>query len=89
VTGAEPIVVGKPSPLVIEMAARALHCEIPDLGVVGDDVRLEVRMAREAGARSVLVLSGTSTAADVETTPEELRPHVVVPVIGELLDYLR
>jgi HAD superfamily hydrolase (TIGR01450 family) len=88
VTGAEPIVVGKPSPLVIEMAARALRCEISDLAVVGDDVRLEVRMAREAGARSVLVLSGTSSAADVETTPEQLRPDLVIPVIGDLLAHL-
>jgi HAD superfamily hydrolase (TIGR01450 family) len=88
VTGAEPIVVGKPSPLVIEMAAGTLGCDVSDLAVVGDDVRLEVRMAREAGARSVLVLSGTSTAADVETTPEQLRPDVVIPVIGDLLNHL-
>jgi hypothetical protein len=34
------------------------------------------------------VLSGTSTAADVETTPEQLRPDVVIPVIGDLLNHL-
>jgi NagD protein len=89
VTGAEPIVVGKPSLLVIEMAARVLHCEVGELAVVGDDVRLEVRMARQAGARSVLVLSGTSAQADVEATPPDLRPKVVVGVVGDLLHLLR
>jgi HAD superfamily hydrolase (TIGR01450 family) len=88
VTGAEPIVVGKPSPLVIEIAARALQCEIPELTVVGDDVRLEVRMARVAGARSVLVLSGTSSAEEVGATPPEHQPDLVVPVIADLLDHL-
>jgi HAD superfamily hydrolase (TIGR01450 family) len=89
VTGVEPTVVGKPSPLVIAMAARALGCEADQVAVVGDDLSLEVRMAREAGATSVLVLSGTSTAADVEASPAEQRPDVVVDVVGNLLDLLK
>jgi len=89
VTGAEPIVVGKPSPLVIRMAARALRHGVSELTVVGDDVRLEIRMAREAGATAVLVLSGTSRAEDVAEAPPDRRPDLVVPVIGDLLPHLR
>jgi HAD superfamily hydrolase (TIGR01450 family) len=88
VTGVEPTVVGKPSSLVIQMAARVLGCPVSQLAVVGDDVRLEIRMAREAGATSVLVLSGTSTAADVEATPPLHRPDLVLPVVGDLLNLL-
>ncbi len=88
VTGVEPTVVGKPSPLVIDMAARALGCDARQMAVVGDDLRLEVRMAREAGATSVLVLTGTSTASDVAATPPEQRPDVVVNVVGDLLHHL-
>jgi NagD protein len=89
VTGVEPTVVGKPSPLVIDMAARVLGCESSQVVVVGDDVRLEIRMAREAGAPSVLVLSGSSQAKDVAATPTTLRPDLVVDVVGDLLHHLR
>lgn len=85
VTGVEPIVVGKPSPLVLQATAHLLQQEASDLVVVGDDLRLEIRMAREAGARSVLVLTGSSSAADVEATPTELRPNVVLQSVSGLL----
>jgi len=88
VTGVEPTVVGKPSPLVIDMAARVLGCETSQVAVVGDDVRLEIRMAREAGAPSVLVLSGTSQAEDVAATSPELRPDLTIPVVGDLRHHL-
>ena len=88
VTGAEPVIVGKPSPLVIEMAARVLQCNPAHVAVVGDDVRLEIRMARDAGATGVLVLSGTSSPADVEATPAEHAPDLVLPVVGDLLNHL-
>jgi NagD protein len=88
VTGVEPTVVGKPSPLVINMAARVLGCEISQLVVIGDDVRMEIPMARAAGAPSVLVLSGTSQADDIAATPSGHRPDLVIPVIGNLLEHL-
>lgn len=87
-TGVEPTPVGKPSALVLRVAARLLEAKPSELVVVGDDPRLEVRMAHEAGAYSVLVLSGSSTLEDVEATPEQLRPDLVIGVVGELLPYL-
>jgi HAD superfamily hydrolase (TIGR01450 family) len=88
VTGAEPVVVGKPSPLVIEMAARVLQCDVAQVAVVGDDVRLEIRMAREAGATGVLVLSGTSHESDIAEVSPDAQPDLVVSVVGDLLDHL-
>jgi NagD protein len=85
VTGVEPIIVGKPSPLVLAACARRLNVNPSDLTVVGDDLRLEVRMAREAGARSVLVLTGSSREEDVQRVPPEQRPSVVLRGIGDLL----
>jgi HAD superfamily hydrolase (TIGR01450 family) len=85
VTGAEPTVVGKPSRLVLETCARRMHKTAQAVVVVGDDLRLEIRMAREAGARSVLVLTGSSSAADVDAVPEQLRPDLVLPDVGALL----
>jgi NagD protein len=88
VTGAEPLFVGKPSPLVLQVAAQRLKSAPSALVVIGDDIRLEVRMAREADAFSVLVLSGSTHADQVKKTPEELRPHVVLQNVGEMLSYI-
>jgi 5'-nucleotidase len=87
VTGVEATVVGKPSPLVLDVSARLLGAPVKDLIVVGDDVRLEVRMARHANAYAVLVLTGTSTPADVETVPEDLRPNLILAEVGDLLRF--
>lgn len=86
VTGVEPTVVGKPSPLVLDTAARRVGTTPNELVVVGDDLRLEIRMAREAGAFSVLVFSGTSKPKDLEAT-EELRPDLAIQAVGDLLAY--
>jgi HAD superfamily hydrolase (TIGR01450 family) len=88
VTGAEAIVVGKPSPLVIEVAARRLDARPSQLVVVGDDVRLEIRMAREAGAFGVLVLTGSSRETDLGSLPSEVQPDLVLPAVGDLLPLL-
>ncbi|MBV9133194.1 MAG: HAD-IIA family hydrolase [Chloroflexi bacterium] len=85
VTGVEPIVVGKPSPLVLHACAALLDTTPGNLVVVGDDVRLEIRMAREAGARAIMVLTGSSSEADVAATPEHLRPEVVVGSVRDLI----
>lgn len=88
VTGVEPVVVGKPSPLVLRIAAARLHAEPSELVVVGDDLRLEIRMAREAGAFGVLVLTGSSSQSHVEEAASELRPDLVLSAVGDLLPYV-
>jgi HAD superfamily hydrolase (TIGR01450 family) len=88
VTGAEPTIVGKPSALVIEVLAGVLGSAPDRLAVVGDDLDLEIRMARAAGAFSVLVLTGTSHESDLSSVSAAHRPDLVVPVVGDLLGRL-
>jgi HAD superfamily hydrolase (TIGR01450 family) len=88
VTGVEPTVVGKPSPLVIQVLADMLGTTPQRMVVVGDDLDLEIRMARDAGAYSVLVLSGTAAEADLAIVPAAYQPHLVLPVVGGLLETL-
>ena len=79
-TGATPIVVGKPSSVVMEVISSQLGVESSEMAVVGDDVDLEIRMGREAGSLTVLVLTGSTTSV-----AEGLRPDLVVDKIGDLL----
>jgi 4-nitrophenyl phosphatase len=84
VTGVQPTVVGKPSTVAMDTLADLLGVTPADLCLVGDDVDLEIRMGREAGASTVLVLSGTTSPDDLDRIPPEFQPHVVLQNVGEL-----
>jgi HAD superfamily hydrolase (TIGR01450 family) len=88
VTGVEPRVVGKPSTLAMEVLADLFGTTAQRIAVIGDDLQLEVRMAREAGAYSVLVLSGSAHKSDLEGLSPSLQPHLVVAAVGDLITHL-
>jgi len=58
--GVPATVVGKPSVAFLELAARSAARPFPpdQICVVGDDVLSDIRMGRDAGARTVLVRTG-------------------------------
>jgi HAD superfamily hydrolase (TIGR01450 family) len=85
VTGAEPTIVGKPSPLVVDVATGRLGCAAEEIVVVGDDPTLDIAVGRVAGAATVLVLSGIVGAEEVVALPEPHRPDAVIDDVGELL----
>jgi 4-nitrophenyl phosphatase len=86
VTGATPTVVGKPSPMVADVARARMGAADEDrLVVVGDDPALDIALGRAVGAGTVLVLSGIVAAEEVPSLPEWQRPDVVVADVAELL----
>jgi 4-nitrophenyl phosphatase len=85
VGGQQPIVTGKPAAEVMTVASEMLGLPADRLAVIGDDVRLEIAMARATGAKGVLVLTGTSNAADAEALAPGERPDVVVATLADLL----
>jgi NagD protein len=76
VTGVQPIVVGKPSAVCMDILCQRLGLPPHDIAVVGDDVHLEMRMGRAAGALTVLVQTG----AGHEFTSKEA-PDVVLQTL--------
>jgi 4-nitrophenyl phosphatase len=89
VTGAHPIVVGKPSSLVADVALARMGGPAGELVVVGDDPTLDVALGRAVGALTVLVLGGILDQGEVEDLPESQRPDIVVTGVGVLLAALR
>lgn len=83
-TGVKVLTLGKPSPAALREMCRALGTTPRRTLVVGDDLTLEIAMARRAGARSALVLTGISHAADVDRLPADRRPDVVAAAVAEL-----
>ena len=86
-TGREPIVIGKPSPLMPQLAMEKLGISKEEACVVGDRIYTDVKSGLNAGITGILVMSG-------ETTPEILaasqdKPHLVLQDAGEILEALK
>ena len=75
VAGVEPIVIGKPSPMLFQEAIRAAGCPASDALAVGDFLGTDIAAAVAAGIPSCLLLTGVSTRADVARSP--VRPDAV------------
>lgn len=81
--GRQPIIVGKPSPLIFETAARRMHLSASELLVVGDRLETDIKGGQAFGSRTALVLTGVSSQADAD----EWRPAptIVAPSLSALL----
>ena len=86
-TGKRPVVIGKPSPLMPQLAMEKLGVSKEQTCVVGDRIYTDVKSGLNAGITGILVMSG-------ETTPEILaqsedKPHLVLSDAGDILEALR
>ncbi len=68
--GVEPVVIGKPSPLLFEMALERLGCEAAECLMIGDRPDTDIAGAAGLGLRTALVRSGRFGADDC--WPDEL-----------------
>jgi HAD superfamily hydrolase (TIGR01450 family) len=84
-SGREPdLVVGKPEPWLLQEAAALVGVPVSDAVVIGDGLRTDILAARRVGARSVLVLTGVSSAAMAAALPPDQRPTSVAAGAEEL-----
>jgi HAD superfamily hydrolase (TIGR01450 family) len=86
VTGQRYEVLGKPSTAAMAVAARRLEVAADRMLVAGDDLTLDVRMARRAGAVGVLITTGLHSEADAATAPPADRPDAVLTGLPDLID---
>jgi phosphoglycolate/pyridoxal phosphate phosphatase family enzyme len=76
-TGHEPIVIGKPEPGLFEAAAVLAGVPPADAVVIGDGLGTDIAAAKRFGARSVLMLTGVTTEAELAVAPADARPTLV------------
>ncbi|WP_394614135.1 HAD-IIA family hydrolase [Lentzea sp. JNUCC 0626] len=84
-TGREPYYVGKPNPLMMRSALRALGSHSEQALMIGDRMDTDVRSGLEAGLSTILVLSGVFSAETAEMYP--YRPTRVLKSIAELVGH--
>ncbi|XVS64980.1 HAD-IIA family hydrolase [Actinosynnema sp. CA-299493] len=82
-SGRAPYYVGKPNPLMMRSALRALGAHSESTLMIGDRMDTDVRSGLEAGLRTILVLTGISTESTAELYP--YRPTRVVKSIADLV----
>ena len=70
--------VGKPQPGLFQAAAEAFGARPEDAVVVGDGIGTDIAAAAAFGSRSILMLTGVTSRADLDTVPADRRPSAVV-----------
>jgi 5'-nucleotidase len=88
VTGARPIVVGKPSRAAVDEISTRLGVPSEAVAVIGDDIGMDIALGHLGGSKTILVRSGMSGSVDLNGIPERQRPHAVVDGVEQILDWL-
>ncbi len=83
-TGVTPLSIGKPEPHLLELAAEAVGRDVSEAIMIGDNIGTDLVAARAVGARSVIMLTGVSTRAELDRLPPDERPTAVAADATEL-----
>ncbi|HEX7590574.1 MAG TPA: HAD-IIA family hydrolase [Candidatus Limnocylindrales bacterium] len=83
-SGHTPVSLGKPGPLLLEVAAHAVGKDVRDAVMIGDSLVTDLPAAIAVGARSILMLTGVSTRAQVEALADKGQPTEIAADAAEL-----
>jgi 4-nitrophenyl phosphatase len=84
-TGATAEVFGKPSTAGLDIISEITGVPSNEMVVLGDDPNLEIAMARKGGAFAVGITTGVADHAAFNGVDAELRAHVVLPSLVNIL----
>lgn len=86
-TGKRPVVIGKPSPLMPELAMEKTGFSKEETAVVGDRIYTDVKSGLNAGIAGILVMSGETTREILEESPD--KPDLVLEDASEIMKAVR
>lgn len=87
VSGRYPEVIGKPGPLMAQLAMEKWGYTKEQTAMVGDRIYTDVKSGLNAGITGILVMSGETTREILEQSPD--KPHLVLEDASEILDAIR
>jgi HAD superfamily hydrolase (TIGR01450 family) len=87
-TGVTPLSIGKPEPHLLELAAEAVGRTAAEAIMIGDGIGTDLAAAKAVGARSVLMLTGVTTPAELEALPDGMHPDAIAADASELASVL-
>ncbi len=81
-TDVDPTVIGKPSPLMLQIAMRRLGAQPSHTAMLGDRLETDILGGHNAGVTTILVLSGVTTRDDLADSP--VQPDLIFDDIAAL-----
>ena len=85
-TGRRPYFVGKPNPMMFRSALNRISAHSETTVMVGDRMDTDIVAGIEAGLDTILVLSGSTSPADIECFP--YRPGRVLESIADAVELI-
>ena len=85
-SGRSPEVVGKPQPMLLQEAMRQLGSRPDETVMIGDGLGVDILAGKNAGTHTLLVLSGSSSRADLASSP--VQPDHVYDDLAALMKEL-
>ena len=86
-SGVKPLFIGKPNRSIVDVISKMTGIPNEKICAVGDRIYTDIAVAQNAGAVSVLVLSGETDQAMVDAA--ERKPDYVLPSVKELYAILK
>jgi phosphoglycolate/pyridoxal phosphate phosphatase family enzyme len=84
-TGQEPILVGKPSPLMIDYITEKYSIARHEICMVGDRLDTDILFGKNNGLSSLLALSGVTKLSVLQSPENTIRPDYFVDRIADLV----
>ena len=85
-TRKRPVVIGKQTALITQLAKQKWGYEKEETAVFGDRIYTDIKSGLNAGTVAVLVMSGETTEEILEASEE--KPHLVLKDCSEILSYI-
>ena len=89
-SGVEPIVIGKPSAILMDYALERIGLSADEAWVVGDNLATDIAAGAVSGCRTILVLTGLTTADNYSRYVHAAgaEPYAVCETLSELQSYI-
>ncbi len=81
-TGVKAFVVGKPSPVIMRSARKALGLETAETTIIGDTMDTDIRGGVQMGYKTILVLSGITKRESLSRYA--FKPDLVIDSVNDL-----
>ena len=85
-TKKRPVVIGKPTALMPELAMQKYGYKKEESAVIGDRIYTDIKSGLNAGITGILVLSGETTREILEESTD--KPHLVLEDCSEMIPYI-
>ncbi|MCF0129801.1 MAG: HAD-IIA family hydrolase [Pseudobutyrivibrio sp.] len=86
-TGVNPVMLGKPNSLVVDVISNITGVEPENITFVGDRLSTDIMVSKERGAKSILTLEGDCDRGKLEKS--DIKPDFVYDSINALLHDLK